>query len=75
MAIAEGEAPPGPTVRQKALIHPGIVQKVHVTLVRNRRVIAIDAVFHQQLPIGAHTVGLRAADDLHTDFRLVADQI
>ena len=38
---------------------------------RGRRVIAVEAVFHQELPVRTNTVFLGAADDFHARFGLV----
>ena len=37
--------------------------------------VPVHAVFHQQLPVGAHTIRLCARDDLHAGLGLVTDQI
>src|SRR5260370_9364870 len=39
------------------------------------RVVCVETVFSQQLPVGPRTVRLLARDDFHPDFRLVRDQI
>src|SRR5260370_32848140 len=39
------------------------------------RVVGVETVFGQQLPVGPRTVRLLARDDFHPDFRLVRDQI
>jgi len=40
-----------------------------------KRVVSVNTVFGQQLPVGPRTVRLLARDDFHPDFRLVRDQI
>src|SRR5260370_16855552 len=40
-----------------------------------QRVVSVDTVLDQQLPVGPRTVRLLARDDFHPDFRLVRDQV
>ena len=58
--------------RQPAI---GCLQIVEVSGMRGERVIAVDRVFGQKLPVGAHRIFLRAADDGHAGLRLVSDDI
>ena len=53
----------------------GRLQVIQVGRMGRQRVVAVDAVFRQQLPVGTHRVFLRAADDRHLGFGLVADHI
>src|SRR6266404_7218250 len=39
------------------------------------RVVCVDAVFGQQLPVGPRTVRLLTRHDFHPEFRLVRDQV
>ena len=52
-----------------------IHQDIEVARMRRHRVVAVDAVLGQQLPVGADRVFLAAADDRHAGVGLVADHV
>jgi hypothetical protein len=75
VAIAQGFAYPTAPTALTTRVKPGLDQKLKIALMRGTRMVSIHAVFHQQLPVGAHTIRLRARDDLHAGLGLVADEI
>ncbi len=50
-------------------------QIIQIGRVRRQRVVTIDAVFRQKLPVGTHRIFLRAADDRHSGLGLVANHV
>src|SRR5262249_43821043 len=75
VAIAPGFAYSTPPPPPPARVHASLDQKLKIALMRGARMVPVHAIFHQQLPVRAHTIRLRARDNLHAGLGLVADQI
>ncbi len=50
-------------------------QIAKITLMRGKCMVAVDAIFDQQLPVGANAIRLRSFHYFHPNFRLIAYQV
>src|SRR5216683_7528682 len=73
VAIAEIDRPL--MLAQVPHVHANVVEEAEISLMERKRVVSVNTVLGQQLPVGPRTVRLLARDDFHPDFRLVRDQI
>src|SRR2546426_9884207 len=75
VTIAQGFSDAAAAAPDPFGVHSGLDEELEVPLMSRARMIPIDAVLDQKLPVGAHAVSLGARNDLQAALGLVAHQI